>query len=179
MEKDSPWADLGITGESRYLNSFFEPHSRNIVVQFGRLVTENVGIKSLYLRSVNEKTYRRLSAASERLSYEDVVLTPDGPSVLVNIFDVDSSHATADWHSLQKIQLPGGKVVLEVNQLESQAPGCRAWISRLVGVSNDGETVFCNIGIQNGSERVRYYLVHLNPNTKRYELITELTHIYL
>ena len=183
MKENGPWADIGITDETRILDLVFDPHSGSLVAKCGRLVAENVGIKSLYLRGIHETTYRRISAAIGNLSYEDAVLTPNGPYLFANIVEITigASGASGDWHSLQKIELPSGQIVLEINrdELEPRLPGHRAWISGIVGVSNDGQTVFCKIGIQQGAGRVHYHLASLYPAQKRYELITELTRVFL
>lgn len=182
MKTMRTWTDLGISGEERFLNLFFDPHSESLVAQFGRLIAENAGIKSLYLRQVEEKNYHRLSPASERLSYEDVVLTPNGPHIFVNVMEllVDNSGAASEWYSVQKIELPSGKVMFEINrgELQMQAADRRVWISRIIGTGLNGQTIFCNLGIQQGGKRVHYYLVRLHTAQKRYELITELTHMY-
>ncbi|MBI3440972.1 MAG: hypothetical protein HY052_04095 [Proteobacteria bacterium] len=182
---NEPWANIGITGESQFIQLLFEPHSKSLVAQFYRSIGDHHGVKSFYLRAMGDVRYQRLTEMGDSLSYEDAVLSPNGPFVFVNILQARKErdkHFGYDWCAIRKIRLPEKEVVGEIRdgQLPGAANGQRAWISALQGVSEDGKTVYCVIGTPGtpteNSTKIRYYLAALDFDGKSFKPLTELTH---
>lgn len=182
---NEPWADIGITGESQFIELLFEPHSKSLIAQFYRSISDRHGVKSLYLRSTSESRYQRLTKISDSLSYENAVLSPSGPFVFVNILQArkeQDKYLGYDWYAIQKIQLPEKRIIGEIRngQLLGAVNDQRAWISALQGVNEDGNTVFCIIGTPemqaDNSTRMGYHLAALNFDEKSFKPLTELTH---
>lgn len=177
------WKNLGITSESGFLELLFDPYSRSLVAQFYRDVGDNYHIKSLYIRSIKDQSYRRLADKSETLSYDEAIIFPSGPFLLVNILEAlkdGDRYGGYDWYAIQVLKLPEGDVVSEVRDCEllGELDGQRTWISKLHGVSQDGGTIYCTVGIpERGAEssvRMRYHLAELDIKAKSFEVVTEL-----
>lgn len=185
MEQNGRLEMLGISGAAGTVGLLYDPYSQLLVAHVRKIVRENCPLKSLYARYPNEEHYRFFTPISEILSYEDVVLSPSGPFMFVNIFEAivdDDPHAAFNWHSLQKIDLPSGKIILELKdgELEPRFGHRSPWVSDIVGVDKDGETIFVRLSIpQEKENKLRYCLAKLDPTQKRYELITELSGCYL
>lgn len=186
MEQNGPWIAQGISGQAGILCLLFDPYSELLLVHVQKKALENCPLKSLYVRHVSEERYRLFTPVSEKLSYEDTLLAPNGPFIYVNVFEAIINDGrfigSFDWHSLQKIELPSGKIISElkagdlVPQLGQHSP----WISSIVGACDDRETIFVNLAIPRENERkLRYYLAKLYPSRKHYEVITELTGTFL
>lgn len=182
MEQNGPWAARGISGKAGIVDLLFDPYSELVVAHVGKRAADNRPLKSLYVRHRSEERYRLFTPVSEILSYENVVLSSTGPFLFVNVFEalVDDGKfdGAFDWHSLQKIELPSGKIILELKagELEPCVRHYSTWISDIVGVDKDGETIFVKLGIpQEKDNWLRYCLVKLHPAQKQYEQITELS----
>lgn len=182
MEQSNRFAKLGISGKAGIVNLLFDPYSKLLIAHIGKRAADDRPLKCLYARHLHEERYRIFTPDSEVLSYESAVLSPSGPFMFVNIFEAlvdDSKFGGAfDWHSLQKIELPSGRVILELKagELEPHVKHYSTWIAGIVGVGNDEETVFARVAIpQAGENKLRYCLVKLNVAQKQYELITELS----
>jgi hypothetical protein len=186
MEEKGPWVAQGIIGKARIVDLLFDTYSRLVVAHVAKEVADKRPLKSLYARHTNEESYRLFTPVSEKLSYEDVVLSPTGPFMFVNIFEARVDDGKFDgsfnWHSLQKIELPSGRIVLELKagELEPRVGHYSTWVAGIVGISNDEETVFVRLAIpQEKENKLRYCLVKLRPTQRNYEVITELTGGYL
>ena len=183
---NEPWANVGITGEARFIELLYVPHSKSLVAQFYREVGHNHHVKSLYVRGIQDQTYRRLTEESDSISYEYAIVSPCGPFVLVNILEaLRDEYGGYNWYALQLIELPGGKVVSEVKDGELSGKGGRGktWVSKIHGMSQDGKTVYCTIGSPersvSDSGRIKYHLAELDLNRKSFTVITELNGIFL
>ncbi len=182
MEQNGPWAEQGISGKAGIVGLLFDPYSKHVLVHVGRRVADDRPVKCLYARHQNEERYKLFTPLSEILSYEDVILSPTGPFVFVNVFEasVDDGRFDGgfDWHSLQKIDLPSGRVIseLKAGDLEPQVGHYSTWIASIVGIDKDGETIFVRLAIpQEKENKLRYCLAKLYLTQRRYELITELS----
>jgi hypothetical protein len=178
MEQNGPWAAQGINCKAGIVSLLFDPYSELIVAHVNKLIAENFALKSLYARRPAEERYKLLTPASETLSYENVVLSPTGSAMFVSIFE-SFVGGGQDWHSLQKIELPSGKIISELKwgDLEPRVRNFYSpWIASIVRVDNDGETLYVRLAIPRENEtKLRYYLAKLRPEKRQYEVITELS----
>ena len=186
---NGPWANLDITGESGFIELLYEPHSKSLVARFYREVGDNHHIKSLYVRSTLDQSYRRLTENSDTQSYEEAIIFPCGSYILVNVLKAlreGKRYGGYNWHALQLIELPGGKVVREIKNgelncnvdVDVDVDGDTTWVSHIHGMSQDGNTVYCTIGIPERSSsksvKFRYHLSELDLNQRSFKMITEL-----
>lgn len=185
---NEPWAHIGISDESQFVELLFDSYSESLIAKFWRHVADNHYVNSLYLRAIQGPGYRRLTGKSDTLSYEDAVLSPSGPFMFVNILEAQKDgekYSGYDWYALQKLKLPEGEVVSEVRdgQLPGKLDGQKTWISKLHGASKDGNTIYCTIGIPEreakSSIKMRYHLAALHVENKSFKLITGLKDVFL
>ena len=187
MEQNGPWATQGISGEAGIVDLLFDPFSKLVVAHVGKKVSDDRPLKSLYAKLPEEERYHPLTPVSDRLSYEDAMLSPCGPFLFLNIFEAIVEDGKFDrgfdWHSLQKIELPSGKIMLELKwgDLEPRVRNFYSpWIAGIAGIANDGETLYVRLATPRENEnKLRYCLAKLYPAQKRYEVITELSGTFL
>src|SRR3990172_1228825 len=183
MEQNDRLEMLGISGATGIVGRLYDPYSELVVGHVGKKVADNRPLKSLYIRHRSEERYRLFTPFSETLSYEDAALSPTGPFIFVNIFEAlveDGKFGGGyDWHSLQKIDLPSGKIISELKdgELEPRFGHRSPWVADIVGVDKDGETIFVSLAIPQEKKEAmqRYCLAKLHPAQRQYEVITELS----
>ncbi len=187
MSKE-PWASIGITGETRFLQLLFDPLSKSLIVQFYREIQDPYGVKTLYTRHTSEDRYHRISEKTDRLSFESPVLSPSGSHFFVNVWEaekIDGKYTGFDWNSIRNIDITSNEVIstIENGELAVDEPYFRGWISDIFGASADGEMVYCSVGLQiktgETGGKVDYYLANVSLMNKNYEIITKLNNVFL
>lgn len=182
------WDNLGISGESNFLQLFFDPHSETLIAHFFRGIGHGYGLKSLWARRVSDERYVRITPSVEYLSYEDPVLCPSSPHVFTNVMRAEKKETGFDgyeWHSIQRIDLVSGRAdVIAVNGAAGMNGGDeKTWISTLHGASVDGSELYCSAAFQKrGGGAVsptEYYLMRLIVGDGRIERITRLAATFL
>ena len=106
------WDSIGITGESNFLQLFYNKHSETLRVHFYRAIGNGYGIRSLWSRRVSDRAYLRLTPLDDYLSYEDPVLCPSSPHVFTNVMRVGKKEGGFDgyeWDSIRRIDLRTGQ----------------------------------------------------------------------
>ena len=185
MKKTEPWITVGISGEAAVLGLWYDPHSETIVAHLEKRHSGSRPLKCLYVRHRNQQQYQLLMPASDVLSYDDVVLSPLSSCLFVNVFQVvhEGDQGTSfDWHGLQAIELPSGKKLFELKggDLEPRFGHRSPWVAGIVGLAADAKTLFVSLAIpQQSDTKLNYSLVKLDPVERRYELITELSKVFL
>ena len=182
------WDNLGITGESSFLQLFFDPHSETLLAHFFRGIGNGYGIKSLWARRVSDNAYARLTPEDEFLSYEDPVLCPSSPHVFANVMRVETKNGGFDgyeWHSIQRVDISTGKAEIIALGGGAGINGGRekTWISTLHGASADGSMLCCTAAFQKRGEGAvsptEYYLSRFIIGEGRLERITRLASTFL
>jgi hypothetical protein len=182
------WDYLGITGETNFLQLYYDPHSAILIAHFYRAIGQGYGLKSLWSRRVSETTYGRLSQPDERLSYEDPVLSPSSPHLYTNVLQAQKKNGEYDgyeWHSLERIDLNTGhaEALTMSGGMGVESPVEKTWISTLHGASADGGELYCSVAFQKRGGHVvsptEYYLSKFILAEGRFEKITRLTATFL
>jgi hypothetical protein len=182
------WDSLGISGESSFLQLFYDPHSETLVAHFFRGIGNGNGLKSLWTRRISDDRYVRLTPSGDRLSFEDPVLCASSPHVFANVMSVGIKEGGFDgyeWHSIQRIDLRSGHsdVIAMSGGAGVNGGSEKIWISTLHGSSADGSELYCSAAFQKrGGGAVsptEYYLSRLNVGDGRIERITRLSATFL
>lgn len=182
------WDNLGISGETSFLQLYYEPHSRTVLAHFYRSIGQGYGLKSLWGRGVEDAHYRRLTPGDSGLSFEDPVLSPVAPHVYSNVLRVEDTNGAYDgydWDSVRRLDLAAGssEIVIGPEGLARDPERVKSWISTIHGVSGDGREIYCSVANQmRGGGAVsptEYYLSRLILAEGRIEHITRLTATFL
>lgn len=182
------WDNLGISGESSFLQLFFDPHSKTLLAHFYRGVGNGYGVRSLWSRRVSDSGYVRITPEGGFLSYEDPVLCPSSPHVFANVMRVGKKEGGFDgyeWHSIQRLDLVTGQaeMIAGVGGVGINGAHEKTWISTLHGASADGSELYCSAAFQKrGGEAVsptEYYLCRFIIGEGRLERITRLNATFL
>jgi hypothetical protein len=182
------WDSLGISGESSFLQLFYDPHSETLLAHFFRIIGNGYGLKSLWARRVTDDRYTRLTPSDGLLSFEDPVLCPSSPHVFANVMSVGIKEGGFDgyeWHSIQRIDLLTGTadVIAASGGAGVNGGPEKIWISTLHGSSADGSELYCSAAFQKrGGGAVsptEYYLSRLTVGEGRIERITRLSATFL
>ena len=185
MNREEPWAAVGIHGKASALKLLYDPYSEIVIAQVGQDSPSGHFLKHVYTRLRTENQYHLFTPESRLLSYEDVVLSPKGFCLFANVFelvDENDQNTMFNWHGLQALELPSGKVLFELNSknLEPQ-PGHRdPGLMNIVSVAGDGKSIVARLAAtEQGKTKMGNWLVNLNLDERRYELITELSCTFL
>ncbi len=182
------WDNLGISGETSFLQLFFDPHSETLLAHFYRGIGNGYGLRSLWARRVSEDAYTRISPHDELLSFEDPVLCPSSPHVFANVMRVGKKESGFDgyeWHSIQRIDLRTrlADVVAVSGGAGINGGNEKTWISSLHGASADGGELYCTAAYQKRGEGAvsptEYYLTRFIISEGRLERITRLSATFL
>jgi hypothetical protein len=182
------WDNLGISGESNFLQLFYDPHSETLVAHFFRSIGGGYGLRSLWTRRVTDEKYVRITSSDSYLSYEDIVLCPSSAHVFANVMRVEKKGAGFDgyeWHSIQRIDLLTGdaEVIAESGSEGFDTGQEKIWISTLHGASADCSELYCSAAVQKKGKGAvsptEYYLSRLVIGEGRIERITRLSATFL
>ncbi|HET7289019.1 MAG TPA: hypothetical protein VFJ67_01170 [Thermodesulfobacteriota bacterium] len=182
------WDNLGISGESNFLQLFYDPHSETLVAHFFRSIGGGYGLRSLWTRRVTDERYVRITSSDSYLSYEDIVLCPSSAHVFANVMRVEKKGASFDgyeWHSIQRIDLLTGEaeVIAESGSEGFDTGQEKIWISTLHGASADCRELYCSAAVQKKGKGAvsptEYYLSRLVIGEGRIERITRLSATFL
>ena len=182
------WDNLGISGESNFLQLFFDPNSETLLAHFYRGIGNGYGLRSLWVRRVSDGAYVRITPRDEFLSYEDPVLCPSSPHVFANVMRVEKKDGGFDgyeWHSIQRLDLRTGQAEMIAVSGGAGINGGheKTWISTLHGSSADGSVLYCSAAFQKrGGGAVsptEYYLSRFIIGEGRLERITRLAATFL
>ncbi|HVY55116.1 MAG TPA: hypothetical protein VHC46_05105 [Thermodesulfobacteriota bacterium] len=181
------WDNLGITGESNFLQLFYDPHSETLVAHFFRSIGSGYGLRSLWTRRVNDEKYVRITAPSDSyLSFEDPVLCPSSAHVFANVMRVerkDDGFDGYEWHSIQRIDLRTGEAEIIAGSGSFDTVQEKVWISTLHGASADSGELYCSAAFQKKGEGAvsptEYYLSRLVIGQGGIERMTRLKATFL
>ena len=142
------WAEAGIIGETRLVRLMYNKPANLIVAQFHRETSTDSVLSSLYVRHPDETQYRRLTDASERLSYEDPVVAASAPTLFANVLEWEGDGA--DWRRVICFDLLNGASpqVFAQTDISLRDPYTQAWVSSLHEARPDGRSVVCTIGCE-------------------------------
>lgn len=182
------WDKLGISGESNFLQLFYDPHSGTLVAHFFRSIGNGYGLRSLWKRGVMDDKYVRITPPDSYLSFEDPVICPVSSHVFANVMRVEKKESGFDgyeWHSIQRIDLLTGeaKIIAESGGGDFDTGQEKIWISSLHGASSDCRELYCSAAVQKKGEGAvsptEYYLSRIVIGESRIERITRLSATFL
>ena len=182
------WDKLGISGESNFLQLFYDPYSETLVAHFFRSIGSGYGLRSLWKRGVSDEKYARLTSSDGFLSYEDPLICPVSSHVFANVMRVEESESGLDgyeWDSLQRIDLRTGEteIIVDSGSQGFNTPHEKIWISTLHGASADCRDLYCSAAVQKKGEGAvsptEYYLSRIVIAEGRIERITRLSATFL
>lgn len=145
-------------------------------------------LSSLYIRSIANESYTRLSPDSSCLSFDEIISDRLSPFAYTNVSNrsVHGSDTIADWAHVARISLKGDKAmetVVDPSTLLLPAPYDRGWISRLLGVNATGGAlnVVAALGqTTRGTTAYRYWIceLKLTDSKRQLKLIAELRDVF-
>lgn len=182
------WDKLGISGESNFLQLFYDPHSGTLVAHFFRSIGNGYELRSLWKRGVTDDKYVRITPSNSYLSFEDPVICPISSHVFANVMRVEKKESGFDgyeWHSIQRIDLRTGEaeIIAESGGGDFDTGQEKIWISSLHGANADCRELYCSAAVQKKGEGAvsptEYYLSRIVIGESRIERITRLSATFL
>ena len=182
------WELVGISGESNFLQLFFDAHSGTLLAHCYKSIGNGYGIKSVWGRGVGDEKYRKFTPDDPSLSFEDPVLSPVSPHLYTNVIRVEERNGNYDgyvWDSVRRIDLSTGadEIVMTPDAIADDPDEVKAWVSTVHGVSGDGGEVYCSVAHQRRGGRAvsptEYYLSRYIVGEGRLEPVTRLLATFL
>ena len=176
------WAHIGIEEEDSFEEIFFSSSANRIIVQVSRN-GDPLRLESLFVRSPTERNYERLTPRSENLSYSDPVLPASAPFVFINVWKktkMKGDMVGGDWIGLSSINLETRelKQIADEKRLAEALQCERAWVSRILNASIDGNTIYCSIAMDTAN-KIGYWLCTLSLSDGSISKVSELTDTFL
>jgi hypothetical protein len=133
----------------------------------------------LFMRHKDSEAYQQIGNPAEGLSFESPLTCDRQPIVVFNSIKWDKERNGGDWAGVccfnlntKELTVCASKETLVVSEQHT-----RAWVAALVFLSDDGQNLYLNIGIEKPSRSgsvVNYHLARLNMADKTLELVSPL-----
>ncbi len=176
----SPGMPAGYTWQQLIYN----PASGTIIVAMERPVDRPLPpLGRLFMRHKDADAYEQIGDPADNVSYETPLTCEEQPIVIFN---------SIKWNKVRDGGTPDGvysfnlrtkqlTVCVPKDTLAIAEPHLRSWISTLISLSDDGQTLYANVGIEKaapGGAVVQYYLASLALADNRLLLLSHLKDIF-
>ena len=172
----------GIPVDYAWPRLLYNPASKTLILELhgagkGFLPTR------LFMRHKDSEGYEQIGNPTEDVSYESPVTCDQQPIIVFNSLKWDKEHHGGDWAGVCRFNLNTKELTVCAckETLAVSESHTRAWVSALVFLSDDGQKLYVNLGIERPSGNsgiVNYYLASLHLTTKRVELIAPLKDVF-
>lgn len=179
---EKSFQDVGLPDGHAYPKLFYHHATETLIVQTeprDKVLTT----KRLSYRRLIDREYRSVCCHENDISVESVALAPTKPSIY---FTTNRLHAMEDrltgqnWAGLWQFD-PSSReakeIVTEANLVTPDSYR-RSWINVLLGVSNDGTTLYCVAALERETVQfalvTQYWVANLDLLTFKIQPITQL-----
>jgi Clp amino terminal domain, pathogenicity island component len=175
----SPGIPTGYTSHKLLYN----PVSEMVIVELRRVGGEHLLLTRLFLRHKEAESYQQIGNPDENLSYESPVTCDKQPLVVFNSIEWDKGRRAGNWAGVYSFNLNTKELALCFSKetITCSEPLNRFWIVELIFLSDDGQKLYMNVGVQkaaSGGAVVHYYLASVNLADKELELLSRLKDIH-
>ncbi|MFZ0797703.1 MAG: Clp protease N-terminal domain-containing protein [Terriglobales bacterium] len=170
----------GIPAGYRWKNLIYNAASENVVIEMARKDTGHLPMSRLFARHKDAAGYEPVGNPADDVSYESPVTCEKQPIVIFNSMKWAGGGGNPDGVYLFNLKTKELTVCTAKDALIIAAPHLRSWISTLVSLSDDGQTLYVKVGIEkpvSGGGVVEYHLASLALLDKKMELLSQLKDI--
>jgi hypothetical protein len=134
----------------------------------------------LFVRHRDTEAYEQIGSPAEDVSYESPVTCESHPVVVFN--SLRGGKLGADWDGVYSFNLNAKELKLCISPQTLQLSGAhgRLWISEVISLSEDAQTICVNIGVEktvSGGGIVHYYLANVDLRDQQVSLLSRLLDI--
>jgi hypothetical protein len=168
----------GIPAGYAWPRLLYNPASKTLILEMHGAGKEFLPTR-LFMRHKDSEAYQQIGNPAEDVAYESPVTCDKKPIVVFNSLKWDKERNGGDWAGVccfnlntKELTVCACKETLVVSEQHT-----RAWVSALVFLSDDGQNLYLNIGIEKPSRSgsvVNYHLARLNMADKTLELVSPL-----
>ena len=173
----------GIPVGSSWQQLLYNPASETIVVEMKSVADRPLPpLGRLFMRPRHADAYEQIGDPADDVSYQTPVTCETRPIVVFNSIKWDKvkGGGNSDGVYVFNLRTKDLSVCIGRDELTIPDPHLRSWIQALISLSDDGQTLYANIGIEkavpNGAV-VHYHLARLELTDKKLELLCHLKDI--
>ena len=162
----------------------YNPVSEVLIVEL-RAAGQQFLPTRLFMRRKDTESYEQIGNPARDVSYESPVTCEKQPRVVFNSFKLEKRGEGygGDWAAVYAFNLHTKELTVCTSKDTLAVPErhTRAWISTLVSLSNDGQKLYVNVGIEKSAQSggvVGYYLASLDLMDKKLELVCPLKDVF-
>lgn len=182
-EVATPPKSPGIPVGSSWQQLLYNPASETIVAEMRSVADRPLPpLGRLFMRPRHADAYEQIGNPADDVSYHTPVTCEKQPIVIFNSIKWDKvkGGGNPDGVYVFNLQTKDLSVCVGKDELTIPDPHLRSWIQALISLSDDGQTLYANVGIEkpvpNGAV-VHYYLARLELAEKKLELLCRLKDI--
>jgi len=136
----------------------------------------------IFSRHKSLEAYEEIGNPAADVSYQNPVTCAKQPILIFNSLKWNKTSGGGSWDGVYAFNLRAKELTVCVpkDHLSIQESHLRSWISTLISLSDDGQTLYVNVGIEKavpGSAVVDYYLASLDLAENKLELLSPLKDI--
>lgn len=168
----------GIPADYASPTLLYNPASKTLILELHGARKEFLPTR-LFMRHKDSEGYEQIGNPTEDVSYESPVTCDKQPIVVFNSLKWDKERHGGNWAGVCCFNLNTKQLTVCVCKETLAVPGphLRAWVSALVFLSDDGQKLYVNVGIEKPSRSsgiVNYYLASLDLRDNKLELVSPL-----
>jgi Clp amino terminal domain, pathogenicity island component len=183
-EVASPARTSGIPAGYTLQRLLYNPASETIVVEMKCPPDRPLpALGRLFMRSRQAEGYEQIGDPAADVSYQTSVTCEKQPIVIFNTIKWDRAGGGGNSDGVYAFNLLTKKLMVccAKDKLAVPVPHLRSWILTLISLSDDGEALYVNVGIETAVPSggiVHYYLARLNLTDNKLELLSPLKDIH-
>jgi hypothetical protein len=182
-EVATPPKSPGIPVGSSWQQLLYNPASKTIVAEMRSVADRPLPpLGRLFMRPRHADAYEQIGNPADNVSYQTPVTCEKQPIVVFNSIKWDDvkGGGNPDGVYVFNLRTKDLSVCVGKDELTIPDPHLRLWIQALISLSDDGQTLYANIGIEKAAPNgavVHYYLARLGLTDKKLELLCHLKDI--
>lgn len=170
----------GIPAGCLWQHLLYNPASESIIVEM-KCVAERPlpPVGRIFSRHKSLEAYEQVGNPPDDVSYQNPVTCAKEPILIFNSLKWNKTSGVGSWDGVYAFNLGAKELTVCVpkDKLSIQKSHVRSWISTLISLSDDGQILYVNVGIENavpGGAVVDYYLASLDLAENKLELLSQL-----
>jgi len=161
----------------------YNPASEMIVVEMNRRSGPRLPPTArLFARHREAAAYEQIGDPADNVSYSTPVTCAERPIVIFNSIEWNKVSGAINWNGLYAFNLSTKEIMpcVAKDTLVIPEPHLRSWIRALISLSDDGQTLYANVGVEKvlpDGGVVHHYLASLALADNKLELLSPLQDI--
>ena len=180
LKEFTPTKTPGIPPGYSWKNLLYNPASETIVIEMACTGRGHLPMSRLFARRKDAEVYEQIGQPGDDLSYEAPVTCEKHPIVVFNSIKWEGSGGNPDGVYLFNLITKELTLCLAKDTFNDAERRLSSWISTLVSLSDDGQTLYLKIGMHPFSRSgvVDYYLASVGLADKKLQLLSRLKDVW-